>query len=584
MSRAHARRPPRLVAAFAGVLVFSGTAFALANPAAASAVIQPVTVAPSVNGVAGAPAYTSQQTTVSFAVTNASATSAGLDSFTIVVPPGVSPVANGGVTAPTAWNETIVKCGIVPRCSALVVLNAKLPLKTNTVLPGGTVTATLSFKAPATPGTLLFPLLGIGGGIFTVSGPTPSVQVLDGSATHFDVAVADPATAGTPGDVVVKALNVANAIVPFNGGSVTATLSGADSLATIGGTGVTGGTSATVSVPAAPSGTFTLSGLFTKAQSQSVQIQSGPLQGASNTFTVQSGPPDHLKITSVVDTSRTPALPTPAANRPFAVGFTVYDAFNNVATTAGVQVGLSAPNASGGSLSPVLPIGASAADGTGSITASYSVAQAGLQLAIASAGLTGDSTTVDVVTAGDSEAGTPGVAASLSAGVASASLLNGSVGSVFLTQAPCVGAPAGCIEVDLDGTFSDGATHLYSDLAPASVSWTCPNSVCPHKDAAHERSRYYNSSVNEQIEDFAAYPLQVSLKTPTGYTPFATAPSCRDLNDRSQKGLTGKIVSPAAVAAGFCVDVYAISRYCNSFYGDLTRPVLFVEDPRLRGP
>ena len=212
------------------------------------------------------------------------------------------------------------------------------------------------------------------------------------------------------------------------------------------------------------------------------------------------------------------------------------------------------------------------------------MAQAGLQLAIASGGPTGDTATVNVVTVGDSEAGSPGVAASLSAGVASATLPNGSVGSVFLTQAPCVGASAGCIEVDLEGTFSDGDTHLYSNSAPAQVSWTCANAVCPHKDAAHERSRYYNSSVHEQIEDFTDYPLQVSLKTPTGYTPFAQAPSCRDLNDKSQKGLTGKIVAPAAVAAGFCVDVYAISRYCNSFYGDLTRPVLFVEDPRLRGP
>ena len=107
--------------------------------------------------------------------------------------------------------------------------------------------------------------------------------------------------------------------------------------------------------------------------------------------------------------------------------------------------------------------------------------------------------------------------------------------------------------------FSDGGTHLYSNNAPAKMGWTCPNSVCPHEDAAHERSKYYNSSSHEQIEDFTRYPIQVSLKTPTGYTPFAQAPSCRDLNDVTQKGLTGKIVAPAAVAAGFCIDVYAIS-------------------------
>ena len=116
------------------------------------------------------------------------------------------------------------------------------------------------------------------------------------------------------------------------------------------------------------------------------------------------------------------------------------------------------------------------------------------------------------------------------------------------------------------------------------MSWTCPNSVCPHEDAAHERSKYYNSDEPRADRGLHQYPLQVSLKTPTGYTPFAQAPSCRDLNDVTQKGLTGKIVAPAAVAAGFCIDVYAISRAGNSFYGDLTRPVLFVEDPRLRGP
>src|SRR3954453_8170383 len=263
MSAVHVRRPRRVVAALVGVLAFSATAFAVANPAAAA--FQPVSVVPSVNGVAGAPAYTNQQTSVSFAVTNGSTTGARLDSFTIVVPSGLSPVANGGVSAPAGWNETILKCGFVPRCSALVVLNAKVPVKTNSVLPGGTVTATISFKAPAAPGTLLFPLLGIGGGIFTVSGPTPSIQVLDGSATHFDVAVAPPVIAGTPSDIVVKALNVANAIVPFNGGSGTATLPPTASLRTIKGRPVPGETPESLSVPAAPSGTFTLSGFFTKA-------------------------------------------------------------------------------------------------------------------------------------------------------------------------------------------------------------------------------------------------------------------------------------------------------------------------------
>src|SRR3954466_4160029 len=125
MSAVPLRRPGRVVAALVGVLAFSATAFAVANPAAAA--FQPVTVVPSVNGVVGAPAYTSQQTTVSFAVTNGSTSGARLDSFTIVVPAGLGLVTNGGVTAPTAWNETILRCGIVPRCSALVAPEHQTP-------------------------------------------------------------------------------------------------------------------------------------------------------------------------------------------------------------------------------------------------------------------------------------------------------------------------------------------------------------------------------------------------------------------------------------------------------------------------
>jgi hypothetical protein len=42
------------------------------------------------------------------------------------------------------------------------------------------------------------------------------------------------------------------------------------------------------------------------------------------------------------------------------------------------------------------------------------------------------------------------------------------------------------------------------------------------------------------------------------------------------------ITNPAAQALGFCVDVNAITRAGNRFSGDLVRPVLFVEDPKMR--
>ena len=44
----------------------------------------------------------------------------------------------------------------------------------------------------------------------------------------------------------------------------------------------------------------------------------------------------------------------------------------------------------------------------------------------------------------------------------------------------------------------------------------------------------------------------------------------------------GRILTSQAQAAGFCIDVNAITRAGNSFTGALSMPLLFVEDPRLR--
>jgi hypothetical protein len=76
--------------------------------------------------------------------------------------------------------------------------------------------------------------------------------------------------------------------------------------------------------------------------------------------------------------------------------------------------------------------------------------------------------------------------------------------------------------------------------------------------------------------DFAAYPAFVQLK---GATSFGQAPRCVPVNDLTT---TGRITSPTAKATGFCVDVNAITRTGNVFSGDLVRPILFVEDPRMR--
>ncbi|HTY72550.1 MAG TPA: hypothetical protein VMI11_09020 [Actinomycetes bacterium] len=194
---------------------------------------------------------------------------------------------------------------------------------------------------------------------------------------------------------------------------------------------------------------------------------------------------------------------------------------------------------------------------------------------------------------------------------AAAGLPNGAVGGTVLTVAPCTDpacaqsapSPSGddeitpastsSTEITLSGIFTDPKLgELYTDTAPGSVSWTCPNSKCPHADSVESEggtNYLYNFGATgdeeEQYEDYLAYPVYVGIRDPqTQSYVFSPnpAPACRDNDDSEQAGQTGQIVSTAAVAAGYCVDVYAMSRTDNSFTGDLTMTLLFVEDPKLR--
>jgi hypothetical protein len=172
-----------------------------------------------------------------------------------------------------------------------------------------------------------------------------------------------------------------------------------------------------------------------------------------------------------------------------------------------------------------------------------------------------------------------------------ADLPNGAAGNVYFSQEACAQdtdptCPLGT-EIDLSGAFAS----LYNDASPGLVSITCLASTCPHPDSEPPDQAYdYNfacladscsDGVNpfgerEVEEDFAAYPVFVELK---GSTEFAQAPRCVPVDDLTT---TGKITDAAAIAAGFCVDVNAITRTDDSFSGDLIRPVLFVEDPKMR--
>ena len=184
--------------------------------------------------------------------------------------------------------------------------------------------------------------------------------------------------------------------------------------------------------------------------------------------------------------------------------------------------------------------------------------------------------------------GTPLTDLTNPAGDSTANLPNGAIGNVYFGQSTCSTTDPTCplgTEVDLTGDFGT----LYSDSAPGSVVLAC-GGKCPHEDTDEPFPNYnYNYTCatgcsdgsdpygeREVNEDFSSYPVFVELQ---GQTSFTQAPRCVPESDLTT---TGQITNPAAVAAGFCVNVNAITRVGNVFTGDLLRPVLFVEDPKMR--
>jgi len=178
----------------------------------------------------------------------------------------------------------------------------------------------------------------------------------------------------------------------------------------------------------------------------------------------------------------------------------------------------------------------------------------------------------------------------------SADLAKGANGIVLFGQRPCSASDVGCktgTEVELAGDFGT----LYSPNAPARVVLTCLNSKCLHaapgatvtESEPFGKPYDYNYTCasgcaedgdlyreREVEEDFRWHPVFVQLK---GAPNFVEAHRCVPVYDLKTKG---KITDPDALKAGFCVDVNAITRSGNSFTGDLIRPVLFVEDPKMR--
>lgn len=304
--------------------------------------------------------------------------------------------------------------------------------------------------------------------------------------------------------------------------------------------------------------------------------------------------PARLRITAVTDTSHQPALPLPVAHDPFDVSFKVVDSSGNIVHSPNVPVVLTAQNGPGLLYAP--PVISN--NGHGVVHAIYTAPFHGLHLKLSSPGLLSATVTLNV-SAGGSGNGLPGVPLtltagdiSLSTGLAVANLSNGANGPVTLTIGPCIPdvmtSCAGALsEIFLIGNFKDAAgQQLYSDSAPASVSWTCNDQVCaPPADFVPG-----NSTVTQlQIEEFQTHTMSVALRNPDGtFQPFTPAPACNGIDEAPLP--TGTINPQDTGGLEFCVDVGAISRAdeqcqttCSTWSGPLTLPVLFVEDPRFLG-
>jgi hypothetical protein len=322
--------------------------------------------------------------------------------------------------------------------------------------------------------------------------------------------------------------------------------------------------------------------------------------GGFPSISVLAHPPVALVFDSATDNADPPA-PNPVADKPFTVRVHFVDASGQPASPpSGTAVTLAKDAGFTGTLGGTTTAFVGSSATFDAVT--YSEALTQLGLTSSAPGVTSASFTTDVIFAGTTQTLTPGQDADLQlpdAG-AQAFLPNGASGVVSLALTPCsIDLDEHCgngSQLELIGNFKDGETPLYSFGDPATLVRICDASLCPHHGPGGEPESEppglydYNYSClpagicddgeREVEEDFNNNPTYVSLRLPGGsFTAFTLADRCVDQTDLTT---TGHILTEAAQAAGFCVDVNAITRSDDSFAGDLSIPVRFVEDPRMR--
>jgi hypothetical protein len=181
------------------------------------------------------PVYTNTPVRADFTLANPATNTGNVDVFSIVVPAGVTGVTVGGASGgPTGsvWREALLPCGSRSNCTKiLIVYPASFPLSKSFLRPGQSMVASILFTTGSKPGTLQFPFIGIGNGLFTATS-TPTITVVSGDAADYAVTGDATVTAGAAGSYAFHAQNVNNEDVPFGGGDVTFTLGVSDDIVT----------------------------------------------------------------------------------------------------------------------------------------------------------------------------------------------------------------------------------------------------------------------------------------------------------------------------------------------------------------
>ena len=422
----------------------------------------------------------------------------------------------------------------------------------------------------------------------SITTPTPaSVTVSSASATLLTLTGPTAPSAGTSLSLAVMAQD------PF--GNIATGYSG--SVAFVCSAPVNTPTSNTGLCPASTSvtgGHATVPAQLDAAVNQMITASSGTLTNGVYSVTVAPGAPTKITITSITDTSTSPALSQPVVTKPFNTAVQFFDAYGNLAPLSANTTLTTTLTAGTGTLTPgSVTLSAGSTGGTipGSV---YSKVENNIGLLVSGGSLTPGSITTNVATQVASVSGlSPGTTSTTLTSVdpttgstcvlgptnpTCSQLVLGSgalESNAYLYEGTCVNvtgpATATC---QTGGSFpallvyglaalQQTGSFAYTANNPAKLLVSCYRAVCPHPDQEGFGGSGDEGSRGELQEMVTAYPLTVTVNTSPTTTVTADATIC---------------ANPGVVDAGkyFCIDpslsgTDASGNYIQvlDFYGDI---------------